>query len=275
MDLKYINTELLLEEIPTDGHSPLKFICENNAIYYCKYLVTLDRSELNFLFFELVSSYLLMELNIPTPKVALVTISEGTLNSSKIKANRRLQEKAICFGSKEVTYANELQSIQEFNRGYLNSIKNLEDLLKIAIFDLWIQNIDRGRDFGDGYNYNLLLRPNVKKNELIAFDHAFTFGGVDQLGLFNPKMASYTNNLLQTPLYKAVCKHLGKSNTFKIVEEFVPLLSQNYSNGISSIFKTVEKEWDLFPNSDMKIHDFLSNDSHIINCHQMALQSLK
>jgi aminopeptidase-like protein len=109
----------------------------------------------------------------------------------------------------------------------------------------------------------------------MAFDHAFTFGGVEQLGMFNVKMSSYSNNLFQTPFYMAVCKHLGKRNTFKIVEDFIPLLSQNFSDEISAIFKAVVTEWNLFPHSDRKIIDFISDNSHITNCHNLALQSLK
>lgn len=34
MLIKQVNTELLLEEIKTDGHAPLKFLCDNGEIYY-------------------------------------------------------------------------------------------------------------------------------------------------------------------------------------------------------------------------------------------------
>jgi hypothetical protein len=111
MKLPIQHTELLLEEIQTDGHSPLKFDCDDGAIYYCKYLVSVDRKELNCLFYELVAQRILTHLQLPTPEVSLIKITEGTLDKSKIKANNRLKVGNVCFGSKEVSFANEFQSI--------------------------------------------------------------------------------------------------------------------------------------------------------------------
>ena len=42
IDIFKVKTELLLEETKTSGHAPLKFICSDNNLYYCKYLVDFD-----------------------------------------------------------------------------------------------------------------------------------------------------------------------------------------------------------------------------------------
>lgn len=154
--LQVITTELLLEEIETDGHAPLKFLCSSGDIYYCKYLNDFNKLEINCLAYEVIAHYLLKKLQIPTPEIALIKISDGTLDKSKIKANRRLKEGNICFGSKEVKLAQELQAIQDFTKVDFNRLLNPEDVVKIALFDLWVDNTDRGRFFENGINYNTL-----------------------------------------------------------------------------------------------------------------------
>lgn len=91
MLLKQVNTELLLEEIKTDGHAPLKFLCDNGVIYYCKHLPTMNRAEINCLAYEVIANYLLQQLAIPTPEIALIEVAEGTLNKSLITKNKFLE----------------------------------------------------------------------------------------------------------------------------------------------------------------------------------------
>ncbi|MCZ8145836.1 hypothetical protein [Flavobacterium sp.] len=87
-----VSTEFLIEELNTSGHAPLKFICDDDATYYCKYLTQFDRTEINCLAYEVVAHFLLKELGIPTPEIALVEVAQGTLDNTKIRVNRRLRE---------------------------------------------------------------------------------------------------------------------------------------------------------------------------------------
>ncbi len=64
--------------------------------------------------------------------------------------------------------------------------------VKISLFDLWVDNTDRGRDD----NYNLLVKTENDKFCFYAFDNAFAFGGERGLGIFSAKMPVYTNNKL-------------------------------------------------------------------------------
>lgn len=49
MSLANLHSELLLAEMQTDGHAPLKFVCSDGNIYYCKYLKTMNKEEVNCL----------------------------------------------------------------------------------------------------------------------------------------------------------------------------------------------------------------------------------
>lgn len=274
--IQSVNTELLLEEIETDGHAPLKFLCDNNKIYYCKYLNAFNRSELNLLAYEMVASQLLNKLSIPTPNVALVNVLEGSLNKKKIHYNRRLKVGNICFGSQEIKPAQELQSIQSFSKYDYNKIINPYDVIKIAIFDLWVNNMDRGRHFDDGVNYNLLLASVDNRQRIYAFDNAFIFGGVNAIGTFNSlSPVSGHNKLVCSPFYKAIIQYISVDKLKEIVDNFVPLLSVSYSVLISNVLSQLPEEWGLTPNLDSRIDSLLTSKDRIITIKNTILQSKK
>lgn len=272
--LQVITTELLLEEIETDGHAPLKFLCSSGDIYYCKYLNDFNKLEINCLAYEVIAHYLLKKLQIPTPEIALIKISDGTLDKSKIKANRRLKEGNICFGSKEVKLAQELQAIQDFTKVDFNRLLNPEDVVKIALFDLWVDNTDRGRFFENGINYNILIESIDTRQKIVAFDNAFIFGGVKNIGIFNSlSVVNTTNKLLETPFYKSVIKYIDIEYLNQIVNNFVTLLTRDYNQLIIDIIAKLPAEWILTKNLDNRICDYLSNQEHINRIKHIVLQS--
>lgn len=275
MSILQVNTELLLEEIPTDGHSPLKFLCDDGNIYYCKYLNSMNRSEINFLAYEIIANRLLGKLNIPTPEIALVKVTPGTLDKTKIKSNTRLSDENICFGSKSLDYATELHSIQQMNtKTDFNRLSNPLDVIKIAIFDLWVNNIDRGKFFDGGINYNLLINPIGAKQQIVAFDNAFIFGGVNQIGMFSASMANDTSDkIIRTPYYKNVIKYISSTDIVEVINNFIPLLSRNYNDLITDIISELREHWDLSLNLDTRIISMLSDSSHIERCKQHVIQS--
>jgi len=274
--INFIKTELLLDEMKTDGHAPLKFLCLTNEIYYCKYLNSFKRAELIFLAYEVVANVLLNKLYIPTPEIALIRISENTLDESKITSNRRLKEGNICFGSKQVSPVSELQSIQEFTKTDFNKLMNPEDLIKIAIFDLWVDNQDRGRPFEGGINYNLLFHLNGSKQKILAFDNAFIFGGVDKIGIFNSNQNINTyNKLVSSPFYKSVIRHIEKNKFIEVVNNFIPLLKRNYKQTITDTINELPAEWEMTLNLDQRICNFLYNENRIEKINNIILQSKK
>lgn len=278
MNIKRVKTELLLEEMKTDGHAPLKFICDDEEIYYCKYIKSLNRQEINFLAYEVVANYLLNELEIPTPEIALVNVSPGTLNKDIIDENRWVREGNICFGSKDVKSSQELQAIQLINtKTEFNKLVNPNDIIKIALFDLWVDNMDRGKYFSDeGINYNLLISPVRSRQRIVAFDHAFIFGGVHSIGTFSPNgQASSNNKLVNSPYYKSIIKYIDRQTLLSVVNNFITLLPHNYDVTISNIIKELNQFWGLSLNLDLRINNFLSSREHINSCKNIIIQSKK
>lgn len=260
-----ITTKYLIKEEETDGHSPLRFICSNDAIYFCKYLKSINKLELNCLAYEVVAHYLLKELHIPTPDIALVQVTEGTLNKEKIRNNKRLKNNDVCFGSKNLTTASEINDLQKCNtKTEFNSLLNPEDIIRIALFDLWINNVDRGRFINPGFNYNLMINKVGNKQQIIAFDHAFIFGGIHQIGIFNPSMPFETQNKLhQSEYYTSVIKYIDYFEFEKIVNNFVLLLKTNYQDIIADVMEQLSSIWNLTPNLTQRIQEYLYNEVRI------------
>lgn len=277
MKLSELHTKLLLRETQTDGHSPLVFICSDDNIYYCKYLPTIKKEEINCLAYEIVAHVLLKKLDIPTPEIALVTVAENTLIPKLIRFNKRLKVGNICFGSKEISFAAEVQSLAQLNnKTEFNKLLNPHDIIKIAIFDLWVNNVDRGRDFGDGYNYNLLLKPVGTKQEIIAFDHGFIFGGINQIGIFNSKTNTLNGNkLYQSAYYKSVIKHIDKTDYINIVNNFIPLLFKNYDTLVKNIIEKLGANWDLSPKLDERIIALLKTSEQVKEIKNIIIQAKK
>lgn len=266
-------TELLVEELKTSGHAPLKFICDDGFTYYCKYLIDFNPNEINCLAYEIVSHYLLKAVGIATPDIALVEIAQGTLDKSKIKINRRVREGFICFGSKSVEPSNEITEFEVCNtkREY-NSILNPEAIVKIAMFDLWINNVDRGRFIDPGFNYNLLAVANDNKRKIMAFDHGFVFGGVNQIGIFNAAMGFDKNDKLhQSDFYKSCMYYMDYNEFVEIVDNFIPLLQASHQEIIDSVIGQLADIWKLMPNLAQRIQEYLHCEPRIVKVKETIL----
>lgn len=265
MNLVHIETLFTIKEMTTDGHAPVLFHCSDTNNYYCKYRINVMRDEINCLAFEVIAYQLLRNLEIPTPKVALVKISEGTLNKKIIKKNKRMREQMVVFGSKEIKPSSVLNDFaickdkRDFNR-----ILNPRDLIKIAIFDLWVDNADRGRPFNSGYNYNLLQTAENQKEKIVAFDHAFIFGGANAIGGFISGAPVDTRNKLHlTPYYKSVVKYFSDKELTDITDNFISLLHHDYREIISQTVDQIADHWDLMPKLAKRSSAFLMTEKRL------------
>lgn len=263
--LKKVETLLTLKEATTDGHAPVLFHCSDGHNYFCKYRIWPNPEEINCLAFEIIASVLLKELDIPTPEIALITIAPGTLDSTIINKNQRMAEGMVVFGSREIK---PVQVVDEFSINHTkydyNKISNPQDLIRIALFDLWVKNGDRGREFDSGHNYNLLLSIKNNKQKIIAFDHAFIFGGSAQIGNFFPSVDSNINgNLYQTPYFQSVIKYIDKKEYHKVLKLFVTLLKNNYSKLVSETVAELPDSWNLIEDLDTKVNTLLGNNARI------------
>jgi hypothetical protein len=272
MNLPLLDTTTLLKEIETDGHSPMKFLCNDGNVYYCKYRSgkSYKDKEIDCLAYEIVCTHLLKKLEIPTPEIALVKLTEGSFDSKDLKANKRYAKpNIICFGSKEVKYANLVTGVEiiEGKRDF-NQFANPLDLLKIAIFDIWVDNNDRGRN----NNYNLLLAPHSFGSRFIAFDHAFCFGGLNGLRIFNETWAPTDyQKLITTQYFKSFREYFNKKEVVEIVDKLLSLQHNELEFTISAAFAQIPQQWEVDAQLSVKILRYLTNESRMKTTRQVVL----
>lgn len=183
-------------------HSPLKVLDGNFNPYVLKYPINLKD---NSIAKEFICHFLLKSWKIPTPEIAILSVSPDLLEHCEFLKNRDkdIIKKSICFGSKMLLHSLDMNNfIAAKDAVSRRRIKNLSDLLKIALFDIWVENEDRKPS-----NNNLLLDSTSVSYEINAIDHAFTFSTLD----FNDLRCSDLNfsvndSILYSPLAESFIK---------------------------------------------------------------------
>jgi len=270
--MKKIKAIVFIEEIPTDGHSPMKFLCNDGEIYYCKYRVSAKKEELDCLIYEVIGHFLLKSLAIPTPDIALVELIEGVFEKKDIPLNHKYAKPSvICFGSREVKNANLISGLESVVDVHsLQTLYNPYDLLRIAIFDLWIDNADRGKN----NNYNLLTSPYENKLKIWAFDHAFTFGGSLNLRIFNPQFKpDIQNKLFTTPYFSSIFSYLNPQKCVEVAIQIIERLANSVSI-LDSVFDQIPKDWQVYPNLKLKISNFLLDSQRLKVIEELTFKQL-
>ncbi len=263
MPIPTVQTQYFIKELDTDGHAPMKFYCNDGQVYYCKYRLNYKpERELDFLTYEVVAHELLQYLNIPTPPIAFVNVTEDSFDRNQLRRNRSHCEAGItCFGSQEVV-ARILSPIEKVsNKHDFNQLANPLDLLRIALFDQWVGNADRGKPIDEGYNYNLLIADQDKKQQYVAFDHAFIFGGENQLRIFNPQSVGFQkDSLLGCEYFWSVIRYIPTENCLNAIEQFfVFLQTDEWHTIISDTIAQCATHWPLPPNMEERVINFLSS----------------
>jgi hypothetical protein len=158
--MKYLEVITEPHKILQTAKSPLVVTCNDFNQYVCKHNFGISKS----LFNEYIASSFLKLWNIPTPDFTFINLPEDVINEFAIVRN--LQPawfKKTCFGSSHLQFAKEIDdNIENIHKNHLKKIRKI-DLLKIALFDIWIANEDR-----TARHTNLLLNSEQRGNRLQA-----------------------------------------------------------------------------------------------------------
>lgn len=262
--MKTVTTTICIEEIPTDGHSPAKCICDDGKMYFVKYLSakSFKQDEIHCLVFEWVCSMLLRELNIPTPDTALVRVNQDAIAPGIITINKRtFKDGIIGFGSREIENSDIARITESIkNRKNYRRLLNPEDLVKIALFDLWVDNADRKES-----NLNLLTHAQNGKIKFYAIDHAFTFGGIEGMRIFNAKtQVSTYRKLISSQYFKSITGFLPKMERRRVIEETLTLVrSLNIAEILDEAFSVIPTSWVLNTQIKTMMEAFLASPERI------------
>ncbi len=273
--MKHVETRILIHKLETDGHSPMKFICSDGFVYYVKYRSgkSFDKNEINCLVFEMVCTRLLQQLKVPTPEQALVTIADGSYVKGQLKANKRyIRPEVIALGSKEIERSDLIKEIEVIKkRTEFNRLLYPGDLIRIALFDLWVDNYDRHSD-----NYNLLTKMEEGKLQYIAIDHAFAFGGLKGMNIFNETTPVNPNRkLIQSQYFKSVVGFIAQKEQSEIIKGFLSLLKELPINDlIDEVFSQIPEQWQIPPLLKGRIIAFLHSEQRLVSLQQIISLNL-
>jgi hypothetical protein len=273
--LKQVETKILIEELETDGHSPMKFICSDGAVYYVKYRSgkSMDKNEINCLVFEMICTVLLKRLHIPVPDQALVTINTNAIAPGQLKTNKKyIKDGIVAWGSKEIPKADLIKEIEQIQRKKeFNKLGNPEDLIRIAIFDLWVDNADRHSE-----NYNMLLNMEEGKLKITTIDHAFAFGGLKGMLIFNAASLPNTyKKFIVSSYFQSAVKHFNRKQRLEIASQFLSLLQQlDIKNLINDVFAQIPVQWSINQTLKRRVIEFLQSGQRINTLQQICKQTL-
>lgn len=154
----------------TMGSRPALVTCDDFDDWVCKY----DRFPRS-LFNEYIAARFLEDWGIPCPDISFIQVDPAHIPAELSNVMQPAFVRKLCFGSKVLPYAKEMDSFFEVFRGNnyeLNKFQNKNDFLRIALFDLWCSNDDRNLG-----NYNLLFNPESNGYRFYPIDHVALFNG--------------------------------------------------------------------------------------------------
>lgn len=213
-------------------HHPLKVLDEALDPYVFKYPTNLKD---NSIAKEFICHFLLKAWKIPTPEIAILSTPYELLENCNLLNNREKQiiNNSVCFGSKMLLHSTDMNSfINAKNVVALRKIKNPKDLLKIALFDIWVENEDRKPT-----NNNLLLNPVGDSFEINAIDHAFTFSTQDFKELkYSTVNFSVNESILSSPLGESIIKNqIWDKDNYSMLEKMFYLCIEDAKTLFSNI----------------------------------------
>ena len=251
MVIPLVQSVQCLGEMPTSGHSPVKFMCDDGHEYFCKYRKRMTGAEeIDFLFYELAGTWLLKRLGIPTQEVAIVKVVKGSYERRQVPQNStHMEPGVVMFGSRRLK-GNIVPDLYRFQRKKdFKLLLDPIDLLRIALFDLWFENTDRGKPLDQGHNFNLLMVPEKRKLRMVPIDHGFLFGGEGGLRMLNPRTLQprVDNKLFLTPLFADVMGNLAQEEKVQIMNSFLTSLSNLDPDELRPILEAASAHWPMWP----------------------------
>jgi hypothetical protein len=270
LSIPLLETRQAIKEMGSTGHHPVQFLCNDDHIWFCKYVLDVeDPHQTDLLYYELIGTALLRQLGIDTPDVALVRITEGSFTPEQLPNNaKHMQPGVVAFGSKRMLgdVVDDLLYYRTANE--FSKLKNPEDLLRIALFDLWVANRDRGKELWDRpgqHNFNLLQTPMPGGHRLVPIDHASILGDTLELRAFHPSnlRLSVDGTLFQTRLCSSVMHHLGAEMRNRVLDDFLTSVSRTSPDDLFATLHAARPHWEYPPGFDTRLSDFLWDPSRL------------
>lgn len=228
----------ITETLSTRGF-PVKVLCSDFNTYIAKH--NMGYTPANRLKNELLGHFFLKSWGLKTPPVKLVYVKDAHIEKHlSTTCQYKYFRNIPCFGSRFLDRATLFnQFLQSLTYKEYNSIKNSNDILKIALFDYWISNEDRTPN-----NFNLLLNPERSGNYIYAIDHEDFFNSNNLPSGLVP--LTEEDSILSAPEVKVLIKWLKPSNdTIKKMEENYYLCTNKCKQQLDGFLSDIPAEWQI------------------------------
>lgn len=243
------------KETRATNHSPLLVLTSDLEEYFSK--TPKDQTpELNIIC-EFLCSYLLQCWDIKTPEIAALKVDSGIIKIPLSPNHKRNYFSRHSFGSKILDPVVVLDAIMSIDTKHdYNKFENPVDILKIGLFDIWIENDDRKPT-----NTNILVKNDGNGFNFYAIDHSFTFSSMKFIDL-NPVKdlgVSYNDSILYSDFTQSVYNLLIR-NRKKLLDElkdyFIDSVT-NCQNNFNYITNNIPKDLGLSAQDISAIKKFL------------------
>lgn len=239
--------------IPT-GTLPIRVFADDFEVYLCKHT---NQLRANILFNELVAAEFIQFWGLEMPEHVFITIPQRHISNEILEPRityKNFERK--CFGLKYLQFAqdsNEFIMGAKRNSNFANRIINKDDLIKIALFDIWIGNEDRTAN-----NHNLLINPEKNGYRIIPIDHEsiFNTSGPEQR-VFEITMEDSIvfSDIFATLITKQKTKTFVKKLD-AIIEDFKEhvKLCKNHKE---SLLDKVPQDWNILLSDKVMLLDYI------------------
>lgn len=209
------------------GDRPVIVLCDDGNHYICKYKQ--PAAPANKLICEFIGSCFARCWNIATPIMALVK-NDAILWDGFATSHDTI---APLLGSRKMANVFDLFEMNSDQVSMRQS--SLNQLLTIALFDLWIANEDRTCN-----NYNLLYDWN--KDWIVSID----YGGIFNSGILNRPLyqLNASDSIISSDLFERL-KHLGQQQVVESVEKSFAIFVKRCENIVTKVFQSVPEEWEI------------------------------
>jgi hypothetical protein len=249
------------EHMFTTGDNPLLITCTDMSDWVCKH----GRLYSSSLFNEVIGSTFAVLWDLKTPQISFVEVLIEHLPKEHLNTVQPAFFNKPCFGS---LYIEDSQVIDKTllpsfrTSAFRSKIANKNDLLRIALFDIWLGNEDRHHG-----NSNLLLDQTLPNEYYFnAFDHGAIFNS-NALN-YGIQLISDNESIISSDLTKILFRK-GKVLT-EIVDNIVRnfyLCTLNCEHNLSIILADIPVQWGLnIPNLETLIRNNLFRDDWKHEC---------
>lgn len=209
------------------GDRPILILCSDGYHYICKY--KLPGSSASKLLNEYIGSCFAKVWGIVTPITSFV--SNDPIIWGGEGASLSHDPGAPLIGSRLME---NVVDISDFNCGHIPLLDNhLEQLLKIALFDIWLANEDRTCN-----NYNLLF--DLRKKNIVSID----YGGVFNSGVFTRPLyqLNESDSIISSGLFDQL-KGLGIERVLSHLRVSFYSIVDNCKRSVTNIIETIPATW--------------------------------